>query len=564
MNDEIAELLARVGDFRAEAGRGDFADVADLSAGLAVERRLVEDERAALAALQRLDLDPVLEDRADDALRGLRLVAQKLGRADALAQSIPDRFGRRFSRARPGAPRLGPLALHRGVECRRVDRQAAGAQSVLRQIERKAISVVEAERRLAVQDAAVPKRTRLVLENGEAPRQRRAEARLLELQRLGDQRLRADQLWIGLAHLARQRRDEAPHQGIARAQDLRVAHGAAHDAAEHIAAALVRRQHAVGDQEGGGAQVIGDHPVRGALRPVGIDAGQVRAGADERAEKVDVVIVVHALQHGGDALEPHAGVDGRTGQVDPLAAAQRLELHEDEIPDLDETVAVGVGRAGRTAWNVVPVIVENLRARAARAGVAHRPEIVACGDADDPRLGEARDLAPQVERLVIVVIDGDGELLGRQPEVARQKIPGEFDRIVLEIIAEREIAEHLEEGVVARGIADIVEVVVLAAGAHALLRRRRADVGALLDPGEDILELHHAGVGEHEGRIVARHERARRNDGVVVPAEELEKVRSDVVDAAHEPRSPEDGGLASAFLKQGCRKRQWEPVEYGD
>ena len=135
--------------------------------------------------------------------------------------------------------------------------------------------------------------------------------------------------------------------------------------------------------------MVGDHPVRGALRPVGIDAGELGARADERAKEVDVVIVVHALQDGGDALEPHAGVDRRARQVDPLAARQRLELHEHEIPDLDEAVAVGVGRAGRAARNVVAVIVENLRARPARAGVAHRPEIVACRDADDPLLGEA-------------------------------------------------------------------------------------------------------------------------------------------------------------------------------
>ena len=44
----------------------------------------------------------------------------------------------------------------------------------------------------------------------------------------------------------------------------------------------------------------------------------------------------------------------------------------------------------------------------------------------------------------------------------------------------------------ARGVADIVEIVVLAAGAHAFLRGDGARVGALLDAGEDILELHHA------------------------------------------------------------------------
>ena len=41
-----------------------------------------------------------------------------------------------------------------------------------------------------------------------------------------------------------------------------------------------------------------------------------------------------------------------------------------------------------------------------------------------------------------------------------------MDRLALEIIAEAEIAEHLEEGVMPGGIADILQVVVLAARAH--------------------------------------------------------------------------------------------------
>ena len=53
--------------------------------------------------------------------------------------------------------------------------------------------------------------------------------------------------------------------GLARAEDVRVAHGAAHDAAEHVAPALVRRRDAVGDQEASGAQVVGDDAERGGL-----------------------------------------------------------------------------------------------------------------------------------------------------------------------------------------------------------------------------------------------------------------------------------------------------------
>ncbi len=79
-----------------------------------------------------------------------------------------------------------------------------------------------------------------------------------------------------------------------------------------------------------------------------------------------------------------------------------------------------------------------------------------------------------------------------------EKLPGQQDGALLEIIAEGEIAEHLEEGVVPRGVAHIVEIVVLAAGADAFLRRRHAQGCGLLGAGEHVLERHHAGIGEHQ------------------------------------------------------------------
>src|SRR5580692_4645338 len=104
MDDKVAKFLARVGHFGAKPGRGDFADVA---AGLTVERRLIEDQQPAFARREFFDLDAVLDDRAYDALGGLGFVTEELGRADALAQGIPDRFGRRLPGACPGAARLG-------------------------------------------------------------------------------------------------------------------------------------------------------------------------------------------------------------------------------------------------------------------------------------------------------------------------------------------------------------------------------------------------------------------------------------------------------------------------
>ena len=249
-----------------------------------------------------------------------------------------------------------------------------------------------------------------------------------------------------------------------------MAHRAAHDPAQHIAAALVRRQHAVGDQERRRAQMIGDHAQRGLLLAFRIGAGQFGDGVDQRDEQVDVVIVVLALQHRGDALQARAGIDRRLRQRIAHAALELLELHEHEIPDLDEAVAVLLRRARRSAPDLVAVVVEDFRTGPAGTGVAHLPEIVGAGDADDARLRQAGDLLPEIERLVVVDIDGCRQFVLRQAEFLGDQIPRQLDGAVLEIIAEREIAEHLEKGVMPRGVADIVEIVVLAAGAHAFLR----------------------------------------------------------------------------------------------
>src|SRR5450631_3283323 len=122
--------------------------------------------------------------------------------------------------------------------------------------------------------------------------------------------------------------------------------------------------------------MVGDHAQRGLLLALRIGAGQFGNGADQGYEQVDVVIVVLALQHGGDALQPRAGIDRRLRQRVARAALELLELHEYEIPDLDEAVAVLLRRTRRTAPDLVAVIVKDFRTGTARASIAHLPEIV--------------------------------------------------------------------------------------------------------------------------------------------------------------------------------------------
>ena len=146
------------------------------------------------------------------------------------------------------------------------------------------------------------------------------------------------------------------------------------------------------------------------------------------------------------------------------------------------------------------------------------------------------------------------------------RFQAELDGALLEIVAEGEIAEHSQKKVWwRRGVADIVEIIVLAAGAHAFLRRHGAVVGAAFKSGEDVLELHHAGIGEHQCRIVARDQRTGRHDLVPVLAEIVEKCRPDVVDATHanafvNARADMRGKETGPFSVRSahCPETQWD------
>ena len=117
--------------------------------------------------------------------------------------------------------------------------------------------------------------------------------------------------------------------------------------------------------------MVGDHPVRGAGLALGLDTRRLDRGGDQGLEEVDIVIVVLALQHGGDTLQSHARVDRRLGKVEPLARGQLLVLHEDEVPDFNETVSVLVGRTGRSARNMVAMVKEDFGTGAAGTRIAH-------------------------------------------------------------------------------------------------------------------------------------------------------------------------------------------------
>ena len=75
-------------------------------------------------------------------------------------------------------------------------------------------------------------------------------------------------------------------------------HGATHDAAKHVATAFVRRQHTVGDEECGRAQMVGNDTVAGAMFADGHDAVYLVAQENYPAEFVDISYPMRVRSYG--------------------------------------------------------------------------------------------------------------------------------------------------------------------------------------------------------------------------------------------------------------------------
>ena len=215
-----------------------------------------------------------------------------------------------------------------------------------------------------------------------------------------------------------------------------------------------------------------------------------------------------ALEKREDPLEAGTGVDVLARQLGERGARIAVVLHEDQIPDLDEALVATVLRAAVVAVGLA-LVEEDLRVGAARPGLPHGPEVVLVAHALDAR-GRDPDLVdPQLFGLVIAVVHGDPEPIAVEPEDLGEQLPGEGDGLGLEVVAEAEVAQHLEEGAVVRVGADDLDVRC----AEALLNGGGPRPWRGLLPQEVGLEGHHARDGE-EHRGVVRDEAGRGDDRV--------------------------------------------------
>ena len=170
--------------------------------------------------------------------------------------------------------------------------------------------------------------------------------------------------------------------------------------------------------------MVGEHAVR-LRRLVGLAVAHAALGGDPLHDLLVGVGVeerVDVLEEHRAALEAEARVDVLLRQRRERPVVGEVVLHEDEVPVLEEAVAVAAGRAVGPLAAVLDAAVEvELRARPARAGVGGLPEVLGARQPDDPLARDA-DAEPAVDRDLVLA---EAEL-----RVARED--GRPDRLRLE------------------------------------------------------------------------------------------------------------------------------------
>ena len=374
-----------------------------------------------------------------------------------------------------------------------------------------------------------------LLKLGLALLQRALEALLLQLELLQDEPSMALQLRIVVLVLVDDDLCDLAGEALGHAQLHAVAHGAADQAAQHVALVHVGGGHAavVADDEGGGAHVVGDDAdgLGGLLVLAVLLAGQLLNLADDAREDLGLIHGLDTLEHAVGALKAHASVHVLLLQRNERAVGLLLILHEHVVPDLQIASAGAVGAAVRAAGGLVGD-PEHLGVRAAGAGDAGgAPPVVLLGQVEQVIVLHAL-CAPQIGGLlvagaVLVACEhGEGQaILGQaQPLLAGQELPAPRNHLLLEVVAQRPVAQHLKEGQMA-GIANVVDV----AGADALLHVGQAMAHRVLLAHQIGNQRMHARGGEQHGGVVFGNDRRAGDHGVSLGFKELEKQGSQIV-----------------------------------
>ena len=288
--------------------------------------------------------------------------------------------------------------------------------------------------------------------------------------------------------------------------------GTAEQAAKHVTTACVGRHYTVTDHECGAADMVGNHAESYISLFVCV-IGNTGDAADVLHDILHGIYfeqVIYALHDTCQTFQTHTSIDVLVFHFGIVTVAVTVELAEYQIPYFYIAVAVAANVAVRLAAALFRSTVKvDLRTRTAGAGTVF-PEVVFSAQTNHVVFCHADLLGPHVIGFVVIFENRNIQLICRHFQHLGEKFPCPCDCFDLEVIAEREVAQHLEIGAVTCGLTDTFNIRctdTLLTGRHTGIRRNCLSQ-------KIFFQRCHTGIDQQQSLIPLRYQRKAGQTGM--------------------------------------------------
>ena len=421
------------------------------------------------------------------------------------------------------------LLLHTHIETVDVGTQIIFFQYKFGQVERETVCVIQ-HKGFVSTDAIFPGGTGIshhLVEQANTGREGTEERLLFFLDHFLDKHLLSGEFGICIAHRFDKRRQQFVDKRLLQPEEcITVTYGTAQNTAYHITGLGIRRQLPIGNRKRNRTHMVGNHPhgnIAAGIIAISLFC-KASDGLNQRLENIGIIIRRFPLQRHTKTLETHTRIYDLCRQRFECTVGLTIVLHKDKVPNLyNLRVALVHQRKtvdSRTLGLATQVDV-HFRTRTARSRIAHFPEIIMSVTVDDM---VCRQMFFPIRCGFIVAF----ETFGRIPLENRciktfrvdfqnidQIFPRPIDSLLLEIITERPVSQHLEHRMMIRVQSNLFEVIVLAAHPQAFLRIGYPFIFCRDISQYNVFELVHSRIGKHQRGIVLNDHRCRRHDLMV-------------------------------------------------
>ena len=230
---------------------------------------------------------------------------------------------------------------------------------------------------------------------------------------------------------------------------------------------------------------------------------QLADAVAQRFQRIHIENGIHILYNNGQTLQAHTGIDILLFQLGIMVVAIILELGKYVVPYLHVPITVTANGTSRFAAAILlSAVIVNLRTRSAGA-CAMLPEVILLAEPENPVCRNADLLIPDIERLIIVLINRRIQTILVKAYHLGQKFPRPGNRLVFKIISEREVTKHLKKCTMTGCLADILDIT----GTNTLLTGRHTSSRRNLLSGEIWLQRSHTGIDQQQAVVIVRYKR---------------------------------------------------------